>query len=269
MMETLASILTRPDRLAIAVSGGVDSLTLAVTAQRLRAGKGGVAAYHAVSPAVPREATERVQHHADKEGIMLHIIDAGEFSDPDYLRNPLHRCFHCKTNLYGAIARQLDGRGAVIMSGTNRDDLGDFRPGLAAAKDHGVVHPYVEAGMDKAAVRSLARQLGLPDIAELPSSPCLASRVETGLRIDPQILRMIEAVERRMRDRLGPVTLRCRVRAGGLALEVDSTLLARMSDEQRRALETEARRLAETHGAHAASLRLEAYQQGSAFNHAG
>ena len=78
-----------------------------------------------------------------REGWRLAIIDAGEFADPDYLANPANRCFFCKTNLYGAIAARTE---ATIVSGTNLDDLGDWRPGLRRRAAHGVRHPYVEAG---------------------------------------------------------------------------------------------------------------------------
>jgi uncharacterized protein len=136
---------------AVAVSGGVDSLTLArAAARRLGAG---ATMFHAVSPAVPPEATARTRALAERYGWRLEVIDAGEFDDPDYLRNPVNRCFHCKWNLYDSIARHT---AATIVSGTNTDDLGDFRPGLEAASRRGVRHPYVESGIDKALVRAIA-----------------------------------------------------------------------------------------------------------------
>ncbi len=82
------------------------------------------------------------------------------------------------------------------MSGANLDDLGEYRPGLDAAREHGVRHPFVEAGFSKAMVRALARDLGLGAVAELPAAPCLSSRVETGIRIEPETLAFIHAVER-------------------------------------------------------------------------
>ena len=92
----------------------------------------------------------------------------------NYLANPVDRCFFCKTNLYGCIARLTD---AQILSGANLDDLQEYRPGLEAAKCHSVRHPYLEAGIDKRAVRSLARELGLGALSELPAAPCLSSRM--------------------------------------------------------------------------------------------
>jgi uncharacterized protein len=190
-MRSLADIMREMGHVAVAVSGGVDSMTLSVLAHRTL----GAAAemFHAMSPAVPPEATARVRRHAQDEGWRLQTVDAGEFDDPRYLDNPVNRCFYCKTDLYGAIAARTT---AVIASGTNLDDLGDFRPGLDAARNHGVRHPFVEAGIDKATVRAIARALGLADLAELPAAPCLSSRVETGIAIAADTLSKLHAVER-------------------------------------------------------------------------
>ncbi len=147
------------------------------------------------------------------------MIEAGEFADPAYRANPVNRCFFCKTNLYGAIRSVTERQ---ILSGANRDDLGEYRPGLDAAREHGVRHPYVEAGLDKAAVRALARDLGLGTVAELPSAPCLSSRVETGIPIEPETLGFIHAVERLVgapsmpaRAPGGPSAAGCGPRRGG------------------------------------------------------
>ena len=107
----------------MAVSGGVDSLTLAAFAHRVLGQR--VSMFHAVSPAVPGEATQRTRELAEREGWTLTVIDAGEFGSADYMRNPLNRCFYCKTSLYGAIRPHT---AAQIVSGTNLDDLGEYRP---------------------------------------------------------------------------------------------------------------------------------------------
>ena len=160
----LAAVLSAIEGpLAVAVSGGVDSVTLATFAHRAAGSR--AEAFHAVSPAVPEEATERVKRFAANQGWRLRIVDAREFADESYLANPIDRCFFCKTNLYGCIARHSD---AQILSGANLDDLREYRPGLEAAKLHSVRHPYLEAGIDKKVVRSLARDLGLGAISELP-----------------------------------------------------------------------------------------------------
>jgi len=257
----LESVLTGMGAIAVAVSGGVDSLTLATFAHRLLSGR--VRMFHAVSPAVPGEGTQRTQALAQREGWALRVIDAGEFDDVDYLRNPVNRCFYCKTSLYGAIRPQTD---AQIVSGTNLDDLGEYRPGLIAAKEHGVRHPFVEAAMTKQDVRTLARALGLTQVAELPSSPCLSSRVETGIAIDPAVLAAIHAAEQLVAEQLEPRTVRCRVRASGVAIELDEGTLAALDDARRRVL-------SEQIGVRFAStgltgpVRFEVYRTGSAFLH--
>ena len=137
--------------------------------------------------------------------------------------NPVDRCYFCKTNLYGVIAGRFDG---TILSGTNRDDLGDFRPGLKAAAEHGVRHPFVEAGIGKAEIRALAGGLGLGDLAELPAAPCLSSRIETGVAIDAADLALVEAIEEQLRAALGPIDLRCRIGARGVRIELGGDGLA-------------------------------------------
>lgn len=159
------------------------------------------------------------------------MLDAGEFSDENYLANPANRCFFCKTNLYGTLSAAAGG--ARLFSGTNIDDLGDWRPGLKAAEAYRVRHPFVEAGLSKADIRKLAATYGLKDVAELPSAPCLSSRVESGIRIDPNMLRTINRVETLVRDRLNPETVRCRIRLEGMVIELDSETLADLGDASR------------------------------------
>jgi pyridinium-3,5-biscarboxylic acid mononucleotide sulfurtransferase len=256
----LDAVLERIGALTVAVSGGVDSMTLAVAAQRRLGARAGMV--HAVSPAVPPEASARVRTYAARQGWRLEVIDAGEFADPDYLRNPANRCFFCKTNLYGTIAARAS---ATIVSGTNLDDLGDWRPGLKAAERHGVRHPYVEAGIDKAGVRARARELGLDDIAELPAAPCLSSRLETGIPVTAARLRLVHAVERLIGGALAPQTVRCRVLHDGIAIQLDPSSLERITGGAHPALEAAVADLLAEHGHHP-TVRYEAYRMGSAFH---
>ena len=244
---------------AIAVSGGVDSLTLAAFAHR-HLGERAVMV-HAVSPAVPNEATERVKSLAEERGARLALIDAGEFADEAYRSNPLNRCYFCKSHLYDAIRRRFD---LTLLSGSNLDDLSDFRPGLTAAAERGVRHPFVEAGLTKARVRELARHLGLGAVAELPATPCLSSRVETGIRIEASVLALVDALEAELRHAVSPRTVRCRVRQRGVIVEMDEASLSAWPAEAR--LEWTERIAAR---ARAAGLKggvgFEVYRQGSAF----
>jgi len=257
LAAALGALVDGIGEVAVAVSGGVDSTTLAVVAHRRLGARATM--MHAVSPAVPPEGTARVRAIAAAEGWSLVVLDAGEFADPLYRANPVERCFYCKTNLYGRIARET---GATILSGTNTDDLDDWRPGLRAAADHAVRHPYVEAGIAKSAVRAIARHLGLGDIAELPASPCLSSRVETGIAIDPAELALIHAIETLLGARCGAQTVRCRVRRTGLVIELDATALAALDGARRAALRAE---IAALPGAGARPIAFAPYRMGSAF----
>jgi pyridinium-3,5-biscarboxylic acid mononucleotide sulfurtransferase len=230
--QRLGQLFATLDRAAIAVSGGVDSMTLAHLAHRHMGERARMV--HAVSPAVPAAATERVRAHAARHGWTLSLLDAGEFADPQYRANPVDRCYYCKSNLYGRIAGAFAG---VILSGTNLDDLGDFRPGLKAAEEQGVRHPFVEIGMTKSEVRTAARALGLDDVAELPAAPCLASRVETGIGIDADDLMLVDSVERRLRADVGAADVRCRITLRGVRLELGGDAPERLTAATRAAVE--------------------------------
>jgi len=212
----LAAALLRHQALAIAVSGGVDSMTLAHVAHRLLGSS--VLMIHATSPAVPAAATARVQAYAQREGWNLEITGAGEFDDPAYRANPVNRCYYCKSNLYDRIRAITP---FAIASGANLDDLDDYRPGLVAAAERDVVHPYIEARIDKVRVRAIARRHGLSDVAELPAQPCLSSRVETGIAIDADDLAFIDTVETTL-SRWVPsgAAVRCRITHGGVVVEL-------------------------------------------------
>jgi uncharacterized protein len=193
----------------------------------------------------------------------IEIFDAGEFADPRYRANPTNRCFFCKINLYGAVKSRTPHQ---IISGTNTDDLGEFRPGLEAALKYGVRHPYVETGLDKQAVRQLAAALKLGEIATLPAAPCLASRVETGIAIEPSMLQVIHNVETLVATAIAPQTVRCRVRATTVVIELDHASLANLSGETGLKLRRSLTALLESHGM-LVPIMFAPYRAGSAFVH--
>ena len=255
----LAEIIKNYGKLTIAVSGGVDSMTLGSFAHRLL-GRQQVKLVHALSPAVPKAATLRVETQAEAEGWDIRMVDAGEFEDEQYRANPFNRCFFCKTNLYQTLSGLSSG---ILVSGTNADDLQDFRPGLEAAQNHQVRHPYVEAGFNKDDVRALASELGLPQLSRLPSSPCLSSRVETGIRIERADLEAIDSVESWIQSEFTPKTVRCRVLEEGIMIQMDPLTLSGLDLEDQK--KTEERVLECFQHRPSTKVRFSAYQRGSAF----
>ena len=260
-LERLEQVLSKEIAapIAVAVSGGVDSMTLAFVAHRVLNAKATM--YHAVSPAVPEAATARVRSYAESNGWRLQIISAGEFDDKDYVSNPANRCFYCKTNLYGSIASLTQ---ASIVSGTNLDDLNDYRPGLKAADDHAVRHPFVEAEIDKAGVRKIASEYGLNDISALPAAPCLSSRVETGISIQAPELRFIDKAEQLVRERINAESVRCRIRKQGIVIELDAEVHNELSGRESSEISDAISQLAARHQVTGA-ISFAPYKMGSAF----
>ncbi len=231
-----ATLATTPERV-VACSGGIDSLVLATVAHRAAPESTVVA--HTVTPAVPGDATTRVLRYAERFGWDLRTVRSREFDDEAYLENPVDRCYLCKDHLYDALGpvRDAVAAGAVILSGANLDDLGEYRPGLNAAAEHGVRHPYIAAEITKSEIRAIARHLDLAD-AELPASPCLASRLYTGTRVTATRLRAVEAGEALVRELTGLDVVRCRVDGDAVLVEVadadrslvTDAVLARVAD---------------------------------------
>lgn len=247
----------------VACSGGVDSMLLATVAHRQN--PGGTTVVHDVTPAVPAEATARVVEHSATQGWNLRLVTSEEFTDEQYLSNPRNRCYFCKSHLYSAmdhVANTVAGAtGTTLISGANLDDTKEYRPGLKAATEHFVRHPYVELGITKEAIRRMARDLGL-DFADIPASPCLASRLYTGTRVTAQRLRAVEVGEALLRRRTGLGVVRCRIDEDTVRVEVPAGDVDRVGQELYEVLE--AMKLIEPE-----LVRIEAdprgYQSGRAF----
>ena len=261
-VTTLLDDLTRLARdvelAAVAVSGGVDSVTLASVVHRALGEK--FTAYHATSPAVPPQATERVREHAEREGWALEVVDAREFEDPQYLANPHNRCYFCKKNLYQRIAEHTSTQ---VFSGANKDDLGDYRPGLIAAAERQVRHPYIEVGATKEDVRAMARALGLTHVQDLPAMPCLSSRVESGIAINSDDLVFINLIERAVQAVMDVQTVRCRILKSGVKVQLDARALTQVETGAHEALRREIEAACRSSGR--TFTGFEAYRQGSAF----
>lgn len=212
--DALTRILAAMPKVAVAFSGGVDS---AVVAKAARLAKGDDAvAMTADSASVPRAELAAARALAKVIGIRHVVVATDEFDNPDYLANDGRRCYFCKSELYSRIERLLPELGhPVIVSGANKDDLGDYRPGLAAAAEKGVRHPLVEAGLGKEAVRVLAKFWDLP-VWDKPASPCLSSRIAPGLAVTPERTRRVEEAEAFLKSH-GVRDCRVRYHEGDLA----------------------------------------------------
>jgi pyridinium-3,5-biscarboxylic acid mononucleotide sulfurtransferase len=223
----------------VAFSGGVDSSLVAAVAARAL-GRHALAVT-AVSPAVAAGELEGARAVAESIGIRHETIATDELAREGYRRNGRDRCYFCKTELYDVLAELAERRGyGVLLSGANADDAGDWRPGLRAADEHGVRHPLLDAGAGKAAVRALARELGIPS-ADKPATPCLASRIPYGTAVDPETLARIDRAERAVRAIGFPVL---RVRHHGILGRVEVA-----AEDLGRALEREPEIVAAIRGA--------------------
>jgi pyridinium-3,5-biscarboxylic acid mononucleotide sulfurtransferase len=205
LVATLAARIAALDSVVVAFSGGVDSSVVAALAHHALGER--ALAVTAVSPSVAQGELDGVRRVARHIGIAHETIATDELARPGYRANGRDRCYFCKSELYDRLAALARRRGyGALLSGANADDQGDWRPGLKAAAEHGVVHPLHD--VDKLTVRKLARHFELPS-AEKPATPCLASRIPYGTSVDPQTLRQIDEAERAVRD-LGFPVLRVR-----------------------------------------------------------
>jgi uncharacterized protein len=256
--DRLLDILRDMHRVAVAFSGGIDS-TVVAQAAHLALGDAAIAVT-ADSPSVARAELDDASRLAAHIGIRHRIVRTDEFQNPDYLRNDGARCYFCKSELYTRIEAILPELGnPVVCSGANRDDMGDYRPGLTAAAEHKIRHPLQEAGMGKADVRAVARHWGLPTW-DKPAAPCLSSRLAPGVRVTTERTARIEAAEQYLRA-LGLRECRVRLHEGELArVEVPAAEIARLADaDVRSALVAKLREL----GFRFVTLDLEGFRSGS------
>lgn len=216
-LDRLLGLLRAMPAAVVAYSGGVDSSLLMHAAHEALGAR--ALAVTAVSASLARRELAAARELAARRGWRHRLVATHEVTRADYARNGADRCYHCKAELLDVLAPIAGELGAEVLLGTNTDDLGDHRPGIAAATERGARSPLVEAGLSKAEVRALARAAGLPN-ADKPAAPCLASRFAYGVRVTPAGLRRIEAAEEVVRS-YGFDVLRVRDLGGRARVEVE------------------------------------------------
>jgi len=196
-VERLREILAGRARLIVAYSGGVDSAFLAWMAHQVLGDQ--MRAVIADSASLARTHLEDALAFARESDIPVEVVETQELENPAYIRNDAMRCFHCKDELFTVIERYREACGFdAIAYGVNADDEADFRPGQQAARQHHVLAPLLEAGLNKAEIRELARQADLR-VWDKPASACLSSRLEYGRAVTPEALSVIERGEDALR----------------------------------------------------------------------
>ncbi|MBI1176700.1 ATP-dependent sacrificial sulfur transferase LarE [bacterium] len=197
-LEQLREILRGYGSCLIAYSGGVDSVFLAKVTHDVLGEKS--LAVIADSASLPRAEFHEALALGEQFGFPVHVVKTSEFNNPDYLANPLNRCYFCKHELFTELEPLAREKGfAVIAYGENASDVGDLRPGAKAAGEFQVRAPLKEAGLTKVEIRELSAELGLPT-ADKPQMACLSSRIPYGESVSPAKLSMIERAEAVLRE---------------------------------------------------------------------
>jgi uncharacterized protein len=211
-LDKLAQILGEMGSVLVCYSGGIDSAFVLAVAHRVLGDR--CVGMTAVSPSLASFELEDAVSVARTMGARHELVDSNEIEDEAYAKNDVDRCYHCKSELYRLSAKKkVDWALAHVVNGTNLDDLGDYRPGIEAAKEAGARSPLVEAGLTKADVRALAQAIGL-GVWDKPAAACLSSRLPYGTRVTKERLLQIGSFEAEI-HKLGIRQARVRWHASG------------------------------------------------------
>ncbi|TMK84225.1 MAG: ATP-dependent sacrificial sulfur transferase LarE [Actinobacteria bacterium] len=254
--DALKGIIAELPGAIVAYSGGADSAFLADVAHEVLGPRS--IAVTAVSESLAPDEREQAAALARARGWRHEEIRTREIERHEYRRNEPDRCFHCKDELFVVLDRLAIDRRAVVLVGTNADDTGDFRPGLRAAREHGVRAPLLESGLHKEEIRELSRARGLPTW-DKPASACLASRIAYGIEVTPERLDRVAQAEAFIRS-LGPRQLRVRDHGDLARIEVPLEEVEQLTEPTLRAHIVE--RLKGLGFAHV-TLDLEGFRSGS------
>lgn len=199
-----------PEGVAVAFSGGVDSALLLKTACMAAGKKEAIYAITVMTRLHPAKDMEEASSMAEEFGVPHKMLEIDELAETGIETNPVNRCYLCKLGIFRKIKDLAKELGAgCILEGTNADDLRQYRPGIRALEELGIISPLAECSLVKGEIRELAEYLGI-SVANRPSAPCLATRLPYGTRIDYELLARIDEGERYLRG-LGCYNVRLRV----------------------------------------------------------
>jgi uncharacterized protein len=227
-LENLENWFENKNKVMIALSGGVDSALVAYAAfQKL--GKSAIAVT-ADYKTLSAEELDTAKQICTEIGIQQLLLDYSELENEDFTKNDSNRCFHCRMELGDHLIKLAKENDVdMIVDGTNLDDLGDYRPGIEALKEHGIRSPLVETHFSKSKIRETAKMVGL-SVYDKPSNSCLASRIPWGQRVTAEKLIRIELGETMVKQLTNVKQVRVRDIDGSARIEVEKQMISRFNE---------------------------------------